>query len=260
MAFLAAAGTALLLETLGPVLAVVAVAWGLRARVEARVRAAGLAGVAAGAVLFLLVLLAKGMVVDRVPALKAAPDPDWLSRVSHGVVAGLFAAIAEETVRFAGAAWLFRPAKGSPLRAGALYGLGWGGVECLFVAARQLAAVRLALALHDGAGDVPMPFAPLLVPIERAGAMILHVALAGAAVAAVMRLARGRVRTCFALFAAAVVAHAALDAWVHVLFTAWGPRFDAGEPGGVAGILVMEAGFLAGSVAVLALVARRQGD
>lgn len=233
MSFPLAAGLALFLETAGPLVAVTLVAWRLRPRAEAGVWAAGPAGVAIGVASFALVLVVKEGVVALVPGLPT----------SSGLALGLFVGVLEESVRFVAAFALFRSATGRPLVAGALAGLGWGAAE--------IVPVLLAQARHLPL-DAP-PAVWLLVPVERAGAILLHVALSGFAVAAAMAFARAARTRAAALFAAAVSAHALLDAWVVLMARRYGAELDAGR---ATGMIVLEAVFVAGGALALVAAAR----
>lgn len=255
--FLFSAITALAVETVG-LLAVIA--W-LHVRVRPREQAggawaAGLAALPVGAALFLCVLVIKGVIADLVPSLTHPPDPGWTPLLVHGLVAGAFVGVAEEVVRFGAAIALFRGARGKPVTTGALFALGWGGVEILLVVWRQVSTYVFLIKLFGGPSSVRMPFVPLLVPVERFGALTLHLALTGFAVAAAMALARGRAALALGLFAGATAIHALLDAWVRVMYVRHGSLVDAGDVRGIPGTLLLEAVFVTGAVVALVLAAR----
>jgi len=240
MAFLFASGLALLLETAGPIVAIALVAWRIRPRAEAGVWAAGLAGVPLGLATFLALFGLKVAVASRTE----------LSPAERGVFVGFV----EEVARFAIAAVLFRRAAGRPLVAGAFLGLGWGTAEVAWVLVQQVPQTILRFQLFEP-GAVTMPFAPLLVLVERLGATLAHVALSGFAVAAAMAIARRAWLRTTALFVAAFAAHALLDVWVAVMFERHARAFDAGH---ATGLVVLEAVFLAGGAALF-LAALRLG-
>lgn len=133
--------------------------------------------------------------------------------------AGLLAAVVEETIRFGIASAFFRRVRGAtPLLAGALFGLGWGWIEAAGVATSSIASLGTA----ESAGIHPPAWLPAIGLIERTSAIALHVALTALAVAAAIALfspdrAARSPRRALALFAAALTAHALLDAAVRAL-------------------------------------------
>lgn len=255
MSFLFSAGLALLLEIAGPLAAIVLVAWRLKPRAAAGVRGAGLAAVPLGALLFLAAVFVQQAIAVVVPDSIADPAPGWRPLLVHGTVAGGIAGLVEETIRFTVAFALFRRAAGRPLVAAALFGLGWGAVECALVAANHIPELAVRVHLYGSASAVPLPFAPLLVTLERLGAMLLHVAMAAFAAAAAMSLARRAFGRAAALFVAAVVVHALLDAWIRVMFV----RFPV--QAGITGPLIAIAVFASGGAMALWVAARmRRAD
>jgi len=132
----------------------------------------------------------------------------------------------------------------------AVFGLGWGAVECALVAVKHVSELSFLLKLYGSAAAVPMPFAPLLVTAERLGAILLHVSLAAFAAAAAMALARKNPSRAALLFGAAVALHTLLDAWIRVMFV----RYPLEQ--GAAGPLVTIAGFVAGGALALVLARR----
>lgn len=252
MPFRFAAALALFLEIAGPLLAIAFVAWRVRPRASAGVWGAGLAAAPLGSVLFLAAVFAQQVVATAVPDSIANPAPGWRPLLAHGLVAGLVAGVVEETIRFGVGFLLFRRAKGRPLVAALLFGLGWGAVECALVAASHVPELSFRLQLYGSAGAVPMPFAPLLVTAERLAAMLLHVSLAGFAAAAAMALARRHVPRAAMLFGAAVALHTVLDAWIRVMFVRYPLELGAGGP------LLTLSVFLAGG-ALAIFCARRLG-
>lgn len=256
MLFVLAAGLALLLETAGP-FAAIAVVWVRgRPRERAGTWAAGLAAVPIGAALFLATMIAKEVLVALAGGIEREASTDAGMFLGHILTAGLFAAVSEELVRFAAGAAMFRRASGKPALAGALFGLGWGGVECAIVAVRHVSQVILQARLFGSVAAVPQPAAPLLVTMERGGALALHVGLAGAAAAAAMALARKRPGRAATLFAGAVGVHALLDAWVRGGFLLFASKLSMGGAAIIAGTVVTEAVFLAGGLLALAWAVR----
>lgn len=259
MLFVLAAGLALLLETAGPFAAIAIVTVRARPRARAGTWAAGLTAVPIGAVLFLVTMLGKDVLRALAGGAEREAGTDAGMFFGHVLTAGLFAGVTEEVVRFGAAAAMFRRAVGRPLLAGALFGLGWGGIECAIVAVRHVSQVIFTARLYGDVAAIPQPWAPLLVTLERGGALALHVALAAFAVAAATALARGRAGRALALFGAAIALHALLDAWVRAGFLLFASKLSMGGPDIVIGTLVTEVGFLAGGLLALAAASRLRG-
>jgi len=236
---------AAVVASLGPVVAVAWVAWRLRPRAVANAWASGLGGVAAGAGLMGVAFVLKQVVLilglAKALALTDTPAPSDMIRTA--ALAGLLAGVAEEVVRFGAGAALFRRTSGAaPLLAGALFALGWGGIESAVLLLRALPGATMMAA--DPSVHLP-GWLPLFALVERVGAIFLHLALTTAAVRASSELRVGRAGVAAALFLGAVLLHAAIDAAVHGLYLLTTPLIDAMEWGSVAARLVpLEGGFV----------------
>lgn len=233
------------LATLVPPAAAVLVWLKWKPRAAANAWASGLGGFVAGAALMGFAFLLKQAVLilglAKTLALTDTPAPGEMARTA--ILAGLLAGIAEELVRFGAGAALFRRTSGAkPLLAGALFALGWGGIESALLMLRALPGAAAMAA--DPTAHLP-GWLPLFALIERVGAWLLHLALTAAAVRAASDLRVGAGRRALALFAGAVVLHAAIDATVHGLYLFATPAIDAMEWGTVAARLVpLEGGFV----------------
>ena len=207
--FLSVAILVALAETIfPPALAVVfAVAW----RRQTAPRVSGLLGFPLGACLFVFAWIAKQLLLiaglhDLL--IDVSTTPRIVLSCSG---AGLLAGLVEESVRFGAGAFLFRAARElRPLRAAVLFGIGWGGMEAAMTGLGSLSTI--VDAINEGM-VAPSAWLPLAGLVERASAILLHVAFTAFAA----RAAASRPRAAFGIFAATIGVHAAIDAGVRAI-------------------------------------------
>lgn len=249
MAFTIAVVLTLAFELLAPFALVALVAWKLKPR-STFVWATGLWGAVAGFGFFGLVYVTKTIIAST------GIEASWQEGASLAWRAAgdaAFASLSEEIVRFAAVLVLFRYAGSSksPLVAGALFGLGWAGFECVYIGIRAWNDLVPQLAHAEGKD---LPFLPLVGAWERTSAIALHVALTAFAVRAAMERDW---RLVAAAFAGALAIHFALN-WMVGWYSL--PMHRAFEHGdyvrALRWLLTMECWFAAGAIGTLSLSSR----
>ncbi len=215
--------------------------------------ATGLYGAFAGAACFALVFFVKTVVVSAGVEALWGQGTEGAALVTRAIGDAALAALPEEVIRFAAALVLFRRAGSkSPLAAAALFGLGWGGLECLYggwLSWKQMIPIQENVTI--------LPFLPLLAAWERASALVLQVALTAFAARAGMDARERAWGKVAAAFLGALAIHFALD-WLVVWYAVPGRRALAADDftRGLRWLLTMECWFAAGAIGTLSLASR----
>jgi hypothetical protein len=243
----ATAGAAMIL---GPVVAAIVYSTIARPRARTGSWIASWPGFFAGAGLMLAVLCAKPFFHGE-----PAGDVAWhgLPLVEKAVGVGLFAALAEEIVRFSLGLALFRRVRtGPPIALAVMFALGWGGLESLVLGIQLLVHAGELLQSLDPS-RIALPALPLLQVVERASAIVFHIAVCIFVVGA----SRSRPGRALGTFAAATIAHATIDAVVYWYKVPIEHALAAGDfPRVIGGSLEMEGIFLA-AASMMLMAARR---
>jgi len=139
------------------------------------------------------------------------------------ISAATLPAVCEEVVRFASAVWLFRSPRTRmhPLILSAPFAIGWGALECIRAGVQTLHDVHVS-----APGSVWLPELPVLQLIERFFALLLQLALSGAAAQAAQSRREGRA---LALFSTAVGVHLAIDAIARAIALPAARSLEAGD-------------------------------